>query len=122
MIAPMGYDWKIGVGLIGAFAAREVFVATLGTVYSVGEEVEADNISLHAAMRQDKRDGEILWTIPLGISLLVFFAIAMQCISTVAVVRQETNSWRWPLFQLLYMNVLAYVLATLVYQIGTAIS
>lgn len=123
VITPMGYDWKIGVGLIGAFAAREVFVATMGTVYSVGDEVDENTLSLHQAMKADTRsNGEPLWTIPLGVSVLVFFVIAMQCISTVAVVRQETNSWRWPIFQLLYMNALAYVLAALVYQIGTALT
>ncbi len=122
IIAPMGYDWKIGVGLIGAFAAREVFVATMGTVYSVGE-AEAEDESLHEAMKNDKRsDGKPLWDIPVAISVLVFFAIAMQCISTLAVVKQETGTWRWPVFQLLYMNGLAYILATLVYQIGSRIS
>ena len=120
VIAPMGYDWKIGVGLMGAFAAREVFVATMGTIYSVGDEVGEDDEGLHAAMRNEQRaDGSILWTTPTALSLLVFFAIAMQCISTVAVVKQETGTWTWPVFQLVYMNVLAYILAVLVYQIGT---
>ena len=123
VITPMGYDWKIGVGLMGAFAAREVFVATMGTIYSVGDEAGEDDEGLHAAMLNEKRaDGTALWTTPTALSLLVFFAIAMQCISTVAVVKQETGTWTWPLFQLAYMNALAYILAVLVFQIGTAIS
>lgn len=121
-IEPMGYDWKIGIGLTGAFAAREVFVATMGTVYSIGDDTTEDSESLHAAMRADTRaDGSLLWTTPMAIGLLAFFAIAMQCISTVAVVRQETGTWTWPLYQLLYMNTLAYIIATLIYQIGSAL-
>lgn len=119
MIAPLGYDWKIGVGLIGAFAAREVFVATMGVVYSVGEDQDEESEGLHQAMKADlKPNGNPLWDLPTVFSILVFFVIAMQCISTVAVMRQETGSWKWPIIQLVGMNVLAYVLALLVYQIG----
>jgi ferrous iron transport protein B len=119
MIAPLGYDWKIGVGLIGAFAAREVFVATMGVVYSVGEDQDEESEGLHQAMQADlKPNGNPLWDLPTVFSILVFFVIAMQCISTVAVMRQETGSWKWPIIQLVGMNVLAYVLALLVYQIG----
>jgi ferrous iron transport protein B len=120
VIAPMGYDWKIGIGLVGAFAAREVFVSTMGVVYSVGDEANEESADLHQAMQSDRRDdGSVLWTLPTVISVLVFFVIAMQCISTIAVMRLETGGWRWPLTQLLVMNSIAYVLATLVYQIGS---
>ncbi len=118
-IAPLGFDWKIGVGLVGAFAAREVFVSTLGIVYSVGE-VEEDALPLHEALKADRRaDGKPVWTPVVAISLLVWFVLAMQCMSTLAVVRRETGGWGWPLFQLVYMNALAYAGALLVYQIGT---
>nr|MBA3937933.1 ferrous iron transport protein B [Planctomycetota bacterium] len=118
-IAPLGFDWKIGVGLVGAFAAREVFVSTLGIVYSVGE-AEDDSLPLHEALKADRRaDGRPVWTPVVAISLLVWFVLAMQCMSTLAVVRRETGGWGWPLFQLVYMNALAYAGALLVYQIGT---
>ena len=117
-IAPLGFDWKIGVGLVGAFAAREVFVSTLGIVYSVGE-AEDDSVPLHEALKADRRaDGKLVWTPVVAISLLVWFVLAMQCMSTLAVVRRETGGWGWPLFQLVYMNALAYAGALLVYQIG----
>lgn len=119
LIEPMGYDWKMGIGLIGAFAAREVFVSTMGIVYAVGEADE-ESEGLHDAMKGDLRaDGTVLWTLPTVLSVLVFFVIAMQCISTVAVMKKETLGWKWPLIQLFSMNILAYVLATLVYQIGS---
>ena len=121
LIEPMGYDWKMGIGLIGAFAAREVFVSTMGIVYSVGEADE-ESESLHEAMRSDLRaDGTALWTIPTVLSVLVFFVIAMQCISTVAVMKKETGGWKWPIIQLVSMNLLAFVLATIVFQVGTAL-
>ena len=123
LIAPLGYDWKIGIGLIGAFAAREVFVSTMGVVYSVGENNDEESTSLRAAMVADRRsNGAILWTLPTVFSVLVFFVIAMQCMSTIAVMRQETGGWKWPLIQIATMNTLAYILAMAVYQIGTAIS
>ena len=122
MIAPLGYDWKIGVGLIGAFAAREVFVATMGVVYSVGEDQDEESEGLREAMQSDKRsNGNILWDLPTVFSLLVFFVIAMQCISTVAVMKQETGGWKWPLAQLVGMNILAYVSALIVYQVGSVL-
>ncbi len=118
VITPLGYDWKIGVGLIGAFAAREVFVGTMGVVYSVGEEADEESSSLHDAMRRDTRDdGSPLWSLATVFSVLVFFVIAMQCISTVAVMRQETGGWKWPLLQLVTMNAMAYIAAMLVYQV-----
>jgi ferrous iron transport protein B len=120
VIAPLGYDWKIGVGLIGAFAAREVFNSYLGIIYSVGDS--EDTASLEEAIAKDRRpDGKPVWTPLVAVSLLIWFVIAMQCMSTVAVVKRETNGWKWPLIQLMYMNALAYVICLIVYQVGSRI-
>jgi ferrous iron transport protein B len=120
-IAPLGFDWKIGVGLIGSLAAREVFVATMGLVYGVGS-VEDDRKTMLEAMRSARRsDGSSVYTPLTGFSLLVFFMIALQCISTIAVSRQETGSWRWTLFQLVYITALAYLSSLAVYQGGRAL-
>lgn len=117
-IAPLGFDWKIGIGLIGAFAAREVFVATMGLVYGVGE-VNEESIGLRQAMQAQRRpDGSPLYSPLTVFSLLIFFMIALQCISTIATVRQETGSWRWTLFQLAYISTLAYLASLGTYQIG----
>ncbi|HEY0009914.1 MAG TPA: ferrous iron transporter B, partial [Tepidisphaeraceae bacterium] len=118
VIRPLGYDWKMGVGLIASFAAREVFVSQMGIVYSAGD-AEDDPAPLEEAMKADTNDsGAPVWTAPVAISLLVWFVLAMQCMSTVAVVRRETGTWTWPIAQLVYMNVLAYVCAFTAYQIA----
>jgi ferrous iron transport protein B len=118
-LAPLGFDWKIGVGIIGAFAAREVFVSTLGVVYSVGGDVDETNPSLRRALTQERRaDGSRAYTPLVGLSLMVFFALACQCMSTLAVVKRETASYRWPLFLFAYMTTLAYVTSLLVFQLG----
>lgn len=118
-IAPLGFDWKIGVGLIGAFAAREVFVSTMGLVYGVGDEVDEQSPSLRDRMRAETRsDGKPVYTPLVGVSLMVFFALACQCMSTLAVVKRETRGWRWPAFLLGYMTVLAWGCSFLVYQGG----
>jgi ferrous iron transport protein B len=117
-IKPLGYDWKMGVGLVGAFAAREVFVSTMGIVYSVGDAGD-DVTDLRSAMRADTYpSGKPVWTPLVATSLLVWFVLAMQCMSTLAVVRRETGTWRWPIAMLVYMNVLAYVVCLAVYQVG----
>jgi ferrous iron transport protein B len=117
-IAPLGFDWKMGVGLVAAFAAREVFVSTMGIVYSVGES-EDNKTRIQEAMLKDRRaDGRLVWSPVVAISLLVWFVLAMQCISTFAVVRRETGGWSWPVFQLVYMNALAYVASLVTYQVG----
>lgn len=117
-IRPLGYDWKMGVGLVGAFAAREVFVSTMGIVYSVGD-VEQEATPLEDAMRLDHyADGRPVWTPVVAVSLLVWFVLAMQCMSTLAVVRRETGGWTWPMIMLVYMNALAYVVSLAVYQVG----
>jgi ferrous iron transport protein B len=117
-IAPLGFDWKIGVGIIGAFAAREVFVSTLGIVYSVGE-VDEESDTLREALRAERRaDGSRAYTPLVGLSLMILFALACQCMSTLAVVRRETRSWRWPLFLFGYMTALAYLVSLAVFQVG----
>ncbi|HAF24400.1 MAG TPA: ferrous iron transport protein B [Blastocatellia bacterium] len=119
VIAPLGFDWKIGIGLISSFAARETIVSTLSIVYNVGADSKEQPASLVAALRNAKRaDGSPAWTPLVALSLMVFFVLACQCMSTLAVVRRETNSWRWPLFMLGYMLVLAYLGSLLTYQGG----
>ena len=118
-IAPLGFDWKIGIGIIGAFAAREVFVATMGVVYSVGDDVDEQSEGLRDKLRNEKKpNGEPAYTPLVGLSLLVFFALACQCISTLAVVKRETRSYKWPAFLLVYMTVLAYVASFTLFQGG----
>ncbi len=122
-IAPLGFDWKIGVGIIGAFAAREVFVSTMGIVYSVGDVDSGDDDStrpLRQALRDAKSsDGTRAYTPLVGLSLMIFFALACQCMSTLAVVRRETGTWRWPLFLFGYMTATAWIASFAVYQIGS---
>jgi len=120
VIAPLGFDWKIGIGLIGSFTAREVFVSTMGIVYSVESEGDKERITeLSAVMRQQKRpDGTLVYTPLTVLALMVFYVLAMQCLSTLAVVRRETNSWQWPAFQLAYMTILAYLASLLITQGG----
>lgn len=118
---PLGFDWKMGIGLIGAFAARETFVSTMGITYAAGNTDEAGTGGLQAAMRVDHYpNGKPVWTPLVAISLLVWFVLALQCISTVAIARRETGGWRWPIFMIVYMNVLAYIGSLAVFQIGSA--
>jgi len=118
IIRPLGYDWKIGIGLIASFAAREVFVGTMGIVYNL-EDVDETSQSLIDTIRsQVGPDGLPVFTPLVCLGLMVFYVLAMQCISTVAIVRRETNSWRWPIFQIAYMTLLAYAGALIVYQGG----
>jgi len=121
IIAPLGFDWKIGIGIVASFAAREVFVSTMSTVYNVGtyEHSEAGMATLAQALQAQRRpDGTPLYTLLTGLTLMVFYVFALQCVSTVAVVRRETNSWKWPIFQWLYMGALAWGLAFAVRQVG----
>jgi ferrous iron transport protein B len=124
VLAPLGFDWKIGVGIIASFAAREVFVSTMATVYNVGGPgvPGADPQSLTQTFQAQRRpDGRPVYSPLTGLSLMVFYVFALQCVSTVAVVRRETNSWKWPLFQWQYMGALAWSLAFLTYQGGRLI-
>lgn len=122
LLKPLGFDWKMGVGIVASFAAREVFVSTMSVVYNVGDaqsEGDRSTSSLAEVMQRERRpDGSPVYTPLTGVTLMVFYVFAMQCISTVAVVRRETNTWRWPLFQWLYMTGLAWVLAFITYQGG----
>lgn len=118
VLRPIGFDWQIGIGIIGAFAAREVFVSTLGVVFGIGEGDE-DNKPLRQALREAKHDDGTPVMTPLsGVSLMIFFLLACQCMSTIAVVRRESGSWKWPVFLFAYMTVLAYVASFVVYQGG----
>ncbi len=124
VIAPLGFDWRIGIGLINSFAAREVFNSAMGVIFAVedtGDE-EATRLNLRDALRAAERpDGSKLFTPLICLNLMVFYVFAMQCISTLAVVKRETNSWKWPLFQLGYMTGFAWLLCLLVYQVGRAL-
>jgi ferrous iron transport protein B len=117
-IAPLGYDWQIGIGIFSSFAAREVIVSTLAIVYGVGEDTAENNrSSLYDSLRRARRsDGTPIFNTATCASLLVFYILAAQCLSTTAVVRRETGGWKWPLFQIAYMTGLAYVAALIVYQ------
>lgn len=122
ILAPLGFDWKIGVGIVGAFAAREVFVSTMGLVYGLGEVDDEAIAPLRDRMRAETRvNGKPAYTPLVGLSLMVFFALACQCMSTLAVVRRETRSWRWPAFLFAYMTSLAWVASFVVFQAGRAL-
>jgi ferrous iron transport protein B len=115
-IKPLGYDWRIGIALVTSFAAREVFVGTMATLYSVGEKDEG--LLLRDKLRAAKKeDGSPLFTMATGISLMLFYLFAMQCMSTLAIVRRETRSWKWPAIQFVYMTTIAYIMSFIAYQI-----
>jgi ferrous iron transport protein B len=116
VIAPLGYDWKIGIAVLTSFAAREVFVGTLATIYSVGNSDNNDTIKEKMA-EEITPAGKKIFNFASGISLLLFYAFAMQCASTLAVTRKETNSWKWPLAQLVFMSTFAYVVALIAFQL-----
>ncbi|WP_163710134.1 ferrous iron transport protein B [Mangrovibacterium lignilyticum] len=115
-IRPLGYDWKMGIALISSFAAREVFVGTLATIYSV-ESDEEETIKTRMSQEINPDTGDKLFNFPTGISLLLFYAFALQCMSTVAIVKRETNGWKWPLIQLAFMSCFAYLCSLTAYQI-----
>ncbi|WP_025743552.1 ferrous iron transport protein B [Aquimarina pacifica] len=116
IVAPLGYDWKVGIGILCSFAAREVFVGTLATIYSV-ESDEEETIKNRMAAEINPQTGGPLFNLASGLSLLLFYAFAMQCMSTLAIVKRETNSWKWPTIQLVFMSILAYSIALVVYQV-----
>ncbi|MCA9090027.1 MAG: ferrous iron transport protein B [Planctomycetaceae bacterium] len=122
-LRPLGWDWKIGVAVIASFPAREVVIAAMGTIYSLGGEVDEETPGLQDAMRSAKwPDGRPIFTIPVALSIMVFFALCSQCAATLMVIKRETNSWRWPIVTFVYMTLLAYVAAGATYQIGTWMS
>jgi ferrous iron transport protein B len=119
VIAPLGFDWKIGIGLVASFAAREVIVSTLGLVHGLGRDASEEDEGLREAIRTAQRDdGSPAYTPLVGLSLMVFFLFAAQCMSTLAIIRRETRSWRWPVFTFVYMTALAYFASLVVYQGG----
>lgn len=118
VIRPLGYDWKIGIALVTSFAAREVFVGTMATLYSVGEDADENNNTLRKKMAAATHpNGAKIYSLATGVSLMVFYMLAMQCMSTLAVVKRETKSWKWPIIQLLYMTALAYLMSWLAYTL-----
>lgn len=122
VIAPLGFDWKIGVGLVGAFAAREVFVSTMGVVYGIGSDIDEASVPLRDKMAAERRpDGQPVYSSLVGLSLMVFFALSAQCMSTLAVVKREAGGWGWALFLFTYMTGLAWVMSFAVYQGGRAL-
>jgi len=123
LVEPLGFDWKIGVGIVASFAAREVFVGTLGTLYSVADADESTP-ELRERMRSDRwtagpRAGRPVFTVASGLSLMVFYVLCCQCVSTLAVARRETQSWRWPAFMFAYMTALAYVASLAVFHVAS---
>ncbi|QDT14063.1 ferrous iron transport protein B [Alienimonas californiensis] len=120
VVKPLGWDWRIGVGALASFPAREVIIATLGTIYSLGGDVDETDDGLRDALRRSEwPDGDPVYTLPVALSVMVFFALCAQCAATLMVIKRETNSWRWPLFTFVYMTALAYIGALLTYQIGS---
>jgi ferrous iron transport protein B len=114
----LGYDWKIGIALITSFAAREVFVGTMATLYSVEGDNDKGGLLLKEKMKAATGpDGKPVFNLASGLSLMIFYVFAMQCMSTLAVVKRETRSWKWPIIQLVYMTGLAYVMSWVVYQL-----
>ena len=116
VIRPLGYDWRIGIALLSSFAAREVFVGTLATIYSVADD-EQNTIKERMASEINPRTGEKMFNLPVGLSLLIFYAFAMQCMATLAIVKRETKSWKWPIIQLVGMGALAYVFSFITYNL-----
>jgi ferrous iron transport protein B len=122
-IRPLGWDWRIGVGVLASFPAREVIISTLGTIYSLGADVDEQNTGLQAALRASTwPDGRPVYTVPVALSIMVFFALCAQCASTLMVIHRETNHWGWAAFTFAYMTLLAYVGALATYQLGTWIA
>ncbi len=120
IVRPLGWDWRIGVGAIASFPAREVIIATLGTVYSLGGDVDEEDAGLMDAMKASTwPDGRPVYNLPVALSIMVFFALCAQCVSTLLVMKRETNSWRWPVFSFTYMTTLAYLGALFTYQISS---
>ena len=116
MFAPLGWDWRVASAVIAGFPAREVVIAVLGTVYAVGDE--ADESTLAERLRSSRHaDGSPVFTLPMVIGLLVFYACCLQCAATLAVIRRETNSWRWPVFAWVYMTTIGYTGALVAYQL-----
>ncbi|MBK6942334.1 MAG: ferrous iron transport protein B [Planctomycetes bacterium] len=121
-LVPLGFDWRVGIGILGAFAAREVFVSSMGIVFGIGSDADPEDAVLRARLRAATwPDGRTLFTPLMCLSLMIFFALACQCMSTLAVIARETRGWRWPAFTFVYMTALAWLLSLAVYQGGHAL-
>jgi ferrous iron transport protein B len=119
LFRPLGWDWRVSAAVIAGFPAREVVIAVLGTVYAVGDD--ADDATLSGRLKASTRaDGSPVFTLPMVIGLLIFYACCLQCAATLAVIRRETNTWRWPVFAWVYMTAIGYVGALLAFQLGSA--
>ena len=117
-VRPLGWDWRIGMAAIASFPAREIVVASLGTIYSLGSDVDETSESLRDTMRAEKwEDGRPIFSIPVALSVMVFFALCAQCMATLAAIQKETMSWRWAAFAFGYMTLLAYIGALVTYQV-----
>ncbi len=119
LFRPLGWDWKVSAAVIASFPAREVVVAVLGTIYAVGDEADEETLAGQLTSARHP-DGSPVYTLPMVFGLLLFYAWCLQCAATLAVIRRETNSWRWPVFAWSYMTALGYGGALLIYQLGTA--
>jgi ferrous iron transport protein B len=119
LFAPLGWDWKVSAAVIAGFPAREVVVAVLGTIYAVGDEADEQSLAMRL-QSAERDDGSPVFTLPMVLGLLLFYAWCLQCAATLAVIRRETNSWRWPVFAWSYMTALGYGGALLIYQLGSA--
>ncbi|MBI1291970.1 ferrous iron transport protein B [bacterium] len=123
LVRPLGWDWRIGMAVIASFPAREVVVSTLGIIFDVGSDADEESDALRDRLVAAQwADGSPIFTIPVAVSIMVFFALCAQCAATLAIIRRETNSWRWPIFAFVYMTTLAWIGALLVYQVGTLIA
>ena len=116
VIRPLGFDWKIGIALITSFAAREVFVGTMATIYSIGSDAEEISVIDRMATEINPDTGELVYNRATSLSLLIFYVFAMQCMSTLAVVKRETKSWKWAMIQFVFMTALAYLGSLITYQ------
>jgi ferrous iron transport protein B len=122
LVRPLGWDWRIGMAVVASFPAREVVISALGTIYSLGGDQDEESEDLRTAMRRATwPDGRPVFTLPVALSIMVFFALCAQCLSTLVVIQRETGSWGWSAFSFSYMTALAYIAALLTYQIGTAL-
>jgi ferrous iron transport protein B len=122
-VRPLGWDWRIGTAAIASFPAREVVVATLGIIYNLGGEVDEESEDLQHALQSATWEGSDrpVFNIPVALSIMVFFALCAQCVSTLVIIKRETNSWGWPVFTFAYMTGLAYIAALVTYQVGMLI-
>ena len=121
VVRPLGWDWKIGVGVIASFPAREVIIATMGTIYSLGGEVAEDDEGLRDALvNANWPDGKPVFNFPVALSIMVFFALCAQCAATIMTIQRETNSWKWAAFTFVYMTTLAYVGAWIAFVVASS--